>query len=171
MLKAFLPYSLDFIAILYKEAKNKKTLKQSIYKDYFDFHNFFEEVKYYLEEFKKDLSSKSRLVKVDSSFEFSYLMFSSRKIISSPILFFKENDTIANFNENEFASMINLFGKPLTIEALREGMGSITYYFRFNATIIKFPTLLQRLLANKEVESIEKLFVVKFEYKKGNEVF
>ncbi len=67
--------------------------------------------------------------------------------------------------------MINLFGKPITIKALREGMESITYYFRFNVTISKFPTLLQRLLVNKEVESIEKLFVVKFEYKKGNEVF
>ncbi len=65
MLKAFLPYSLDFITILYKEEKNKKILKQSLYKDYFDSYNFFEEVKYYLEEFKKDLSSKSRLVKVD----------------------------------------------------------------------------------------------------------
>lgn len=70
-----------------------------------------------------------------------------------------------------FASMINLFEKPITIKALREGMKSITYHFRFNVTIIKFPTLLQRLLANKEVESVEKLLVVKFEYKKGNEVF
>lgn len=171
MLEAFLPYSLDFITILYKEEKNKKILKQSLYKDYFDFYNFFEEVKYYLEEFKKDLSSKSRLVKVDSSFEFSFLMFSPYKLVSLPIYIEKENDIIANFNENEFTSMINLFGKPITTKALREGMMSITYYFRFNATIIKFPTLLQRLLANKEVESIEKLFVVKFEYKKDNEVF
>ena len=171
MLKAFLPYSLDFITILYKEEKNKKILKQSLYKDYFDSYNFFEEVKYYLEEFKKDLSSKSRLVKVDSSFEFSYLMFSPYKLVSLPIYIWKENDIIANFNENEFASMINLFGKPITIKALREGMENIIYYFRFNVTIIKFPTLLQRLLANKEVESIEKLFVVKFEYKKCKEAF
>lgn len=171
MLEAFLPYSLDFITILYKEEENKKILKQSLYKDYFDSYNFFEEVKYYLEEFKKDLSSKSRLVKVDSSFEFSFLMFSPYKLVSLPIYIEKENDIIANFNENEFVSMINLFGKPITTKALREGMESITCYFRFNVTIIKFPTLLQRLLANKEVESIEKLFVVKFEYKKGNEVF
>lgn len=67
--------------------------------------------------------------------------------------------------------MINLFEKPITIKALREGMKSITYHFRFNVTIIKFPTLPQRLLANKAVESVEKLLVVKFEYKKGNEVF
>lgn len=171
MLKAFLPYSLDFITIIYEEAKNKKILKQSLYKDYFDFYNFFEEVKYYLEEFKKDLSSKSKLVKVDSSFDFSYLMFSPYKLVSLPIYIEKEKDIIANFNENEFASMINLFGKPITIKALREGMERIIYYFRFNVTIIKFPTLLQRLLANKEVESVEKLFVVKFEYKKDNEVF
>ncbi|MEM0332952.1 MAG: hypothetical protein QXX30_00615 [Candidatus Aenigmatarchaeota archaeon] len=171
MLEAFLPYSLDFITILYKEEENKKILKQSLYKDYFDSYNFFEEVKYYLEEFKKDLSSKSRLVKVDSSFEFSFLMLSPYKLVSLPIYIEKENDIIANFNENEFVSMINLFGKPITTKALREGMESITCYFRFNVTIIKFPTLLQRLLANKEVESIEKLFVVRFEYKKGNEVF
>lgn len=171
MLEAFLPYSLDFITILYKEEENKKILKQSLYKDYFDSYNFFEEVKYYLEEFKKDLSSKSRLVKVDSSFEFSFLMFSPYKLVSLPIYIEKENDIIANFNENEFVSMINLFGKPITTKALREGMESITCYFRFNVTTTKFPTLLQRLLANKEVESIEKLFVVKFEYKKGNEVF
>lgn len=171
MLESFLPYSLDFIEIFYKEEKNKKILKQSQYKDYFDSYNFFKEVKYYLEEFKKDSSSKSRLVKVDSSFEFSCLMFSPYKLVSLPIFIEKENDIIANFNENEFASMINLFGKPITTEALREGIVSITYCFLFNVTIIKFPTLLQRLLANKEVESIEKLFVVKLEYKKGNEVF
>ena len=171
MLKAFLPYSLSSISIIYKEERGKKIVHKSSYEEFFDFYDFCKEVKNYLQDFKKDFFAKPKSVKIESLFEFSYLMFSSYKLVSLPIYIEKENDIIANFNENEFASMINLFGKPITIKALREGMESITYYFRFNVTIIKFPTLLQRLLANKEAESIEKLFVVKFEYKKGNEVF
>lgn len=171
MLKAFLPYSLSSISIIYQEERGKKIVHKSSYKELFDFYDFWKEVKNYLQDFKKDFFTKSKSVKIESLFEFSYLMFSPYKLVSLPIYIEKENDIIANFNENEFASMINLFGKSIKIKALREGMVSITYYFRFNVTIIKFPTLLQRLLANKEVESIEKLFVVKFEYKKGNEVF
>lgn len=171
MLEAFLPYSLSSITIIYKEEKDKETVKQSVYKELFDFYSFWKEVKNYLQDFKKDFFTKPKSVKIESLFEFSYLMFSPYKLVSLPIYIEKENDIIANFDENEFASMINLFGKPITIKALREGMESITYYFLFNATITKFPTLLQKLLANKEVEIIEKLFVVKFEYKKGNEVF
>lgn len=170
MLKAFLPYSLSSISIIYEE-RGKKIVHKSSYEELFDFYDFWKEVKNYLQDFKKDFFTKPKSVKIESLFEFSYLMFSSYKLVSLPIYIEKENDIIANFNENEFASMINLFGKPITIKALREGVESITYYFRFNVTIIKFPTLLQRLLASKEVESIEKLFVVKFEYKKDNEVF
>ena len=170
MLKAFLPYSLSSISIIYEE-RGKKIVHKSSYEEFFDFYDFWKEVKNYLQDFKKDFFTRPKSVKIESLFEFSYLMFSPYKLVSMPIYIEKENDIIANFNENEFVSMINLFGKPITIKALREGMESITYYFRFNATIVKFPTLLQRLLANKEVESIEKLFVVKFEYKKGNEVF
>lgn len=171
MLKAFLPYSLSSISIIYQEERGKKIVHKSSYEEFFDFYDFWKEVKNYLQDFKKDFFTKPKSVKIESLFEFSYLMFASYKLVSLPIYIEKENDIIANFNENEFTSMINLFGKPITIKALREGMESITYYFRFNVTIIKFPTLLQRLLANKEVESIEKLLVVKFEYKNGNEVF
>jgi len=171
MLKAFLPYSLSSISIIYQEERGRKIVHKSSYKELFDFYDFWKEVKNYLQDFKKDFFTKPKSVKIESLFEFSYLMFSPYKLVSLPIYIEKENNIIANFNENEFASMINLFGKSITIKALREGMVNITYYFRFNATIIKFPTLLQRLLANKEVESTEKLFVVKFEYKKGNEVF
>jgi len=171
MLKAFLPYSLSSISIIYTEERGKKIVHKSSYEEFFDFYDFWKEVKNYLQDFKKDFFTKPKSVKIESLFEFSYLMFSPYKLVSLPIYIWKESDIIANFNENEFASMINLFGKPITIKALREGMESITYCFRFNVTIIKFPTLLQRLLANKEVEGIEKLFVVKFEYKKGNEVF
>jgi hypothetical protein len=171
MLKTFLPYSLSSISIIYQEERGKKIVHKSSYEELFDFYDFWKEVKNYLQDFKKDFFIKPKSVKIESLFEFSYLMFSPYKLVSLPIYIEKENDIIANFNENEFASMINLFGKPITIKALREGMESITYYFRFNVTIIKLPTLLQRLLANKEAESIEKLFVVKFEYKNGNEVF
>ncbi|BAK53809.1 hypothetical protein TMA_121 [Thermus phage TMA] len=170
MFESFLPYSLSSIILVYREEKGKKFVKQSFYKEFLDFDSFFEEAKYYLQDFKESLK-KTKLTKIDSSFEFSYLMFSSRKVISSPILFFKENDTIANFNESEFIAMIRMFEKPIAMKALREDMKQMIFYFRFNATIVKFPTLLQRLLKNKEVESTEKLFVVKFEYKKGNEVF